>query len=276
MNLSQHFALTTANKVNRIVKPLATEFNIKHFRYLKLYNDGSRVLLSNYSDCTKFIYEQGHYKNMWFDGEFPEYLTEGWHVWDVMRTIHCGGEISPLEKEINHILDLYHGRTFVNKGVGFYEIYTFDSNHSGIYQIDYGLLKHFILYFKEQAKKLIEESEKEKIIIPLKKNLAEHFYHPRKEKIIEFLKNTHIKRYYLDGKYSGVYLTAKEARCVYWLIQGKSAEEISMIENNSVRTVECHLENIRKKLNCYKQIQIVHILLEIGFIDYARFFYNSS
>ena len=85
------------------------------------------------------------------------------------------------------------------------------------------------------------------------------------------LNNTRVNRYYLGGKFDGVYLTAKEAQCAYWLIQGKSAEEISMIEKNSVRTTEVHLDNIRRKLNCSKQTQILTTLFEVGFLNYKKF-----
>lgn len=272
LDLSQHCSITTANQVRKIIVPLSSAFQIKHFRYLKLYNNGSRIILSNFADCTRFMYELGHYKTMWYDGAFPDKLTEGWHMWDVMRTLSCGNiimpkEITSFEREINQNLGLFHGVTYINKGIGFYEIYSFDSATPAIYEIDYKLLKKFMLYFKEQAKKLIEQSEHEKLSIKLARPIDEHGLASTKDKISTFLQETRVTRYYLDGKYRNIYLTAKEAQCVYWLIQGKSAEEIALIEQISKRTVEDYLENIRGKLQCSKQTQIARILLETGFLD---------
>ena len=64
-----------------------------------------------------------------------------------------------------------------------------------------------------------------------------------------------------------MYLTEKEVHCVYWLLKGKSAEEIASIEGNTKKTVQFHFENIRRKLNCYKQTQIVPIILKSGILD---------
>lgn len=267
LDLERHFALTTSPTVSKIITPLTKLFYIKHFRYLKLYNNGSRIILSNNPDCTRFLYELGHYKKMWFDGEYPEQLTEGWHILEVMRTINCEGEVTPFEKEINKLLGVFHGITYIEKSVGYYEIYTFDTNHADIYSIDNKLLKQFIVYFKEQARKLIEQGEQEKIIIRLKQPLLEPDPYSHREKFSSFLEQTRVNRYYLGGKYRDVFLTAKEAQCAYWLIQGKSAEEIAMIESTSAKTTLFHLENIRRKLTCSKQTQIVRILLEMGFLE---------
>lgn len=261
-DLTNHFSTTSAKEVNKLVAPLTATFNIKHFRYLKLYHDGSRVLLSNYPNCTRFMYEEGHYKKMWFDGEFPECLTDGWHFWDVLSMIENGREKDSFEKEINQLLDLYHGLTFVQQGLGFYEIYTFDSNTPAIYQVDKKLLLHFILYFRAQANKLIHVAENEKIYVPIKQSLLNQVKSQNDKRIIEFLNKTPINRFYLGGKYSHVYLTSKELQCVLWLTQGKSAEEIAIIEGNSAKTIESHLENVRKKLDCFKQTQLIRIVLE--------------
>ncbi len=259
IDLNQHFSITSAKQISAITAPLVQHFGIKHFRYLKLYQDKSRVLLSDFPDCTRFVYEDGTYQKMWFDGEFTDGLTPGCHLWAVLR----GDEKSPFEHEINKTLGLYHGMTFVNAVNNYWEIYTFDSDNLGIYQIDKQIFTHFITYFKEQAANLIVRGESERITVP-NSDKIEIFPHANKNNILNFLKNTRIKRYYLSGKYRDVYLTSKEAQCIYWLIEGKSADEIAMIEGNSIKTINRHLENVRIKLNCYKQTQLVKIILESG------------
>ena len=56
-------------------------------------------------------------------------------------------------------------------------------------------------------------------------------------------------------------------QCVYWLIEGKSADEIAIIEGKSIKTINRHLENVRTKLNCYKQTQLVKIILDSGIFE---------
>jgi hypothetical protein len=55
-------------------------------------------------------------------------------------------------------------------------------------------------------------------------------------------------------------LTAKEKDCLKWMIQGKTAVEIGIIVGSSPRTVEKHLENIKKKISPFSK------LTEIAFI----------
>ena len=262
MDLEHHLSITSAAQIDRIVTPLTHALGVKHFRYLKLYGDGSRVLLSNYPDCTRYIYETDRYRQMWFDGEFPQYLIKGWYAWNINRLSDDSKEEETFEKELNHQLSLYHGVTFVSPGLNYYEIFSFDMESSIIYQADKNLFSRFMFYFKDQANKLIERAEHEKILISLKQNLFNISLNKNAIAGAEFLENTQINRYYLRGQYSNVYLTAKEAQYIYWLIQGKTAEETAVIESVQTKTVQCHLENIRRKLGCYKQTQLVRIMLE--------------
>lgn len=266
INLAGHISITSAPEVHKIVAPLTHVLNIKHFRYLKLYGDGSRILLSNYPDYTRFTYESDRYQAMWFDGEFPEYLKDGQYAWCSNKLNNTTNQAT-LEEEINNLMGLYHGVTFVSEGLNYFEIFCFDTVEPIIYHVEKKLFSRFMLYFKDQARKLIAQAENEKIFIPLKKNIFDFFENKKSSKSLEFLENTKMNRYYLSGKYSNIYLTAKEKKCVDWLIQGKTAEETAAIEGVHLKTVQCHLENIRKKLGCYKQTQLVRIILESGCYD---------
>lgn len=266
-DLEHGLAIKAAHQVDKIVAPLKHLFELKHFRYLKLYGDGSRILLSNYPDCTRYMYSEDRYRQMWFDGEFPEFLKEGHYAWNLNRLIDNSEEEAKLEQEINTVLGLYHGLTFVIPGDHFYEVFSFDTEHAKIYHLDKSIFFRFISYFKEQAGRLIAQGETEKILIPLSNNLFIHSQDQDLRGMKDFLEATKVNRYYLTGKYHDIYLTTKEMHCVYWLIQGKSAEEIALIDGSQTKTVECHFENIRRKLGCYKQTQLVKIVLENGMLD---------
>lgn len=276
LDLEQHPAIQTAAQVDKIVRPLRDAMMIKHFRYLKLYHDGSRVLLSNYPDCTRFTYNNERYKKMWFDGEFPEYLKEGSYAWNITRLNDDSTEEEKFEQEINHLLGLYHGITFVIPGIGYNEIFSFDTEHSAVYSVGEEWFFRFILYFKQEARKLIASAEHERILISPPSSASEIKLNDHHLVIQEFLKNTEINRYYLKGEYADVYLTAKEAECIYWMIHGKTAEEIATICHTRHRTVQCHLENIRKKLCCYKQTQVAKIIIESGVFGVIDQIFNRS
>lgn len=279
IDLKNHISVTSAAVVDKIISPLSDTLGIKHFRYLKLYGDGSRVLLSNYPDCTRYVYETDRYQKMWFDGEFPQYLKKGEYAWNINRLNDDSKEEEKFEEELNNQLGLYHGITFVSPSSNYYEIFSFDTEDAMIYVADKYLFSRFMLYFRSEANKLIQYSENEKILIPLKQNLFDIALCENKMQVSRFLNETKISRYYLKGQYANVYLTSKEAQCVYWLIQGKTAQEIAIIENAQTKTVQCHLENIRRKLGCYKQTQLVKIILEadiFGVIDHRENSVNAS
>ena len=170
INLTDHISITSAPEIHKIITPLIHALNIKHFRYLKLYGDGSRILLSNDPDYTRFTYETGRYQKMWFDGEFPEYLRDGQYAWNTNK-LNNSTEQATLEEEINKLMGFYHGVTFVSEGLNCYEIFCFDTAESTIYNVQKNLFSRFILYFKDSARKLIAQAENEKIFIPLKKNI---------------------------------------------------------------------------------------------------------
>lgn len=60
-------------------------------------------------------------------------------------------------------------------------------------------------------------------------------------------------------------LTPRETDCLFFVIRGKTAKEISRFLNISVKTVEHHIENIRQKLNCKNKNEIICKAFQNGF-----------
>jgi DNA-binding CsgD family transcriptional regulator len=261
IDLEQHFCITCADKVSKIAAPLVTTFDIKHFRYLKVFHDGSRIILSNYPDCVRYTYEEGNYVNMWFDNARSSFLQERWHHWNINSVLDASEVNTQLEKEISELLGLSHGITSVEVGDNFYEVFSFDTDHANIYLIDKTLLSRFIFYFRDTARHLIKRAESEKIILP-SKAASNRISEQVMQEMLSYLSETTINRYYLGPQYNDTYLTAKEVSCIYWMLSGKTAEEIGLITNTRPKTIQRHLENIKFKLNCAKQTQIIKIFLE--------------
>lgn len=65
---------------------------------------------------------------------------------------------------------------------------------------------------------------------------------------------------------SNVYLSKKEIECINWMIKGKSSGEMATILNLSKRTIETHVNNIKRKLNCYKQFQLGYLIGKYGYL----------
>lgn len=73
-------------------------------------------------------------------------------------------------------------------------------------------------------------------------------------------------RFYLPNR-DALYLTKRELECLIWLAQGKSAEESSLILLISRRTVETHIRNLKEKMGCYKQTDLVRKAFHLGILN---------
>lgn len=70
-----------------------------------------------------------------------------------------------------------------------------------------------------------------------------------------------IKRhYYINTTMGEIALTKRELETLNLLLAGKTAKETARLLNISPRVVDEYLENLRRKLNCRKKIEIYKVL----------------
>lgn len=74
--------------------------------------------------------------------------------------------------------------------------------------------------------------------------------------------------YTLNSEYTPIPLTEKQENCLFLLVRGKTVKEIAKILQLSPRTVECHIEAIKIKLDCQYKSEIVGKAIEKGFLHY--------
>lgn len=63
------------------------------------------------------------------------------------------------------------------------------------------------------------------------------------------------KTIFKNGK--AIHLTEREAQCLHYLSQGKSAKETSTMLHISQRTVEFHLNNVKEKAGCRSKLELL-------------------
>lgn len=165
-----------------------------------------------------------------------------------------------MQQEINSRFDLSHGINYVKRSQDFFELFSFASSNDHIYDAKKSQLNRFIYYFKEQAKDLIEGAEQDRIIVPIH-SPPRSIDNPDVNEI-QFSKLTQVSRYYLSGPYQGIYLTNREVECLNWSVMGKTMEEISIILYISKKTVERHIDNIKRKLHLEKQSQLISFAID--------------
>lgn len=56
-------------------------------------------------------------------------------------------------------------------------------------------------------------------------------------------------------------LSKREAECLHYLINGKTARETALLIHLSPRTVELHLNNLKEKFNCRKKSELIATII---------------
>lgn len=155
----------------------------------------------------------------------------------------------PILIDSKEMLDIEYGITIIKQeedGFGFYNLGTKSSDSSIInsYVNKLDQYENFILSFQEKANTILRAAKNLKLCIN-----SESVIHKTKKPGYQF------------GK---LHFTEREFECVSYLTRGKTAEEIAIILSISKRTVETHIQNIKRKMNCYNQFRLGYLLGRLG------------
>lgn len=71
-----------------------------------------------------------------------------------------------------------------------------------------------------------------------------------------------IKKYFLSTVSGDIYLSKRQAQCLFNAIQGKRIKEIARLLNLSARTIEDNLRAIRQKLSCRNKNDLIATLFD--------------
>lgn len=258
---NNHISYTSCHDIAEIIKPFR-QFGISFFVYVKIFPDGSRISLNNDVLWSKFFFENfSKYTN----GEIFE-ITE-----EEKPTLLK--ELWTLKKENNLMLidnerefNLGNGIDIILPGKEYTEFFVFgaDKNKTemnSFYLNHFDLLTQAMFYFKEKGKQIIKKAERDGLIyLPYDRN-TEAQPSINKEKI---MKEIQPSRYYLNGQYQDIYLTRSEYQCLKLTSGLKSIKEVANALNLGQRTVETHLNNVKRKFQCHKKsdfMKIIHQLL---------------
>lgn len=151
----------------------------------------------------------------------------------------------PILIDSKEMLGMEYGVTLIRQegdGYGFYNIgaKSTDSSIINEYVNKLDQYDNFIQAFQEKADTILHTAKK------LKLSICSELPTDRRKKL---------------GYQSGdLYLTEREFQCVNYLSLGKTAEEIAVILKISKRTAESHIQNIKRKMNCYNQFRLGYLL----------------
>ncbi|MBI5448679.1 MAG: helix-turn-helix transcriptional regulator [Gammaproteobacteria bacterium] len=245
-----HPFLTLCPAINEIIKPLRDTLNIVHFIYLKSYDDGRRIYLSNQVTPFKAYLDEGHYAYGYCESNPQDYVDQA-ALWSTLPNQHI------FEFRRAHF-NLSHGISFSFKNKeGYSEFMSLcgDANHPEIvnaYFNHFDFIKKFRSVFLKKAENIIEQLEPHALTLPHKNETPPLF---RQANTSSLKKGTmKVEHHELNCH---VILSKQQSQCFRLLLEGKTAKNISVILKLSPRTVEEYIKIIRLKLNARSSKELI-------------------
>ena len=265
IDLKNHFCLQNSEQLKKINQPLQL-LGLDSFCYTSIdLKTSERYILTDHPDWTHFAYKSDFYASEIVKKIETINLIECF-VWDDFSH----------DPHYDHILQqahahgLRHGITLMHYTEDRANMYYASTNETmdcdtKLFSIKDQLMD-YIPYFHFSAKALIAES-------------ANHAFIVRKNQIAELEKNEadakKLKLFYdaISVKHlvineQGDSLTHQETLCVYLALCGKLTKQISEQLAISIRTVEKHLANARKKLNIKPSESLLGKLFESMYFNH--------
>ncbi len=260
------FAINATAQIKGICEPLQNYLGISCFGYLKIYNDCSYISLMN-----------------GFQGYQRKYFT---HIKSLDPYFHFNLRISPYNqakcflwptkyKKLYPIMallkeyNIWHGFSISYRYKDYCELFYFafdkdENDKAQFYVQNSQLLEKFCNYFKTQAADLIDDSDKSKLAVYQDKfdtSYLEGSNGDRQQFLNEI--NSAENSFLINKSRSLINLTPRESECISIYMQNRTIKEIGKFLNLSPRTVERHIENVKKKLGVNYKSQLVDIFSNI-------------
>ena len=248
MELKNHFALTSANEVNDICRPLK-DIGITYFNYLKIYKDGSRELLTTNAPWIDHFYKNALYLTAGVV-DVEHLLPKGYFLWSELDLN------DPAYSQGQESFNIDNGVSFLIKRDEITYLYIFastkDNMHiNNFYIRNVDLFRRFIQYFHDRGSDLIKQAKSNKIVLPqqqiINSNRLKNIEIPSNVRR-SFYKKTKMDKFYLLDVSDDLYLTPKQAEVATYLVVGATAKQCARQLGISYRTVETYIEEIKQKI----------------------------
>lgn len=261
LNFEQNLAIVSHQRVFAICNLLFRSTQVNYFDYTREYDDYSRIWLGTNPHWTLYLYDKEYVKVTDFRKN-GKLLNTGWYTWDgLAKSVHFQKERELFYSKLSdakNCFKIMNGIALVENQHQFREYYSFGTNNPDCQIIDEYLLHKesfdtFILYFKQEAHDLIKKANDQRIILPYSRKEKIFIDPPENQNCFE------IDKYFLNGKYRDIYLSKRQYECLKYLAQGNKIKAVAKILAISPKTVESHLELIKRKLSCHTTSQLLDI-----------------
>lgn len=275
-NILLHPDFTHASDIEEICRPLE-KLGIDYFSHVILENGNSFCGLGKNPAFAENYLRRKYYN---FDSHLSKIDNHIEYI--VQDSVEHFGETEKLFLDcksygLNHIFTILHR---VNDKTNAYHFATNRRNEkmNEIYLKNFALLQNFISYFKEKMnsnKKLMQAYD---IKFQIEKEISGYQSDGAinlSSDISTCINSIKPKRHYLlDSK--NTYITEREFECLFWLHNGKTAEEIATILKITERTVRAHINSLKDKLECRTLFQLGEKISQLNLTNLIHLFNQNK
>lgn len=249
MNIEQHHCFAFVSDIDQIVQPLEQFFGLHSFVYLKIFENGSELRLTNQPSWIKHYFEKQLYAQNVFEN--PSVLH------DKTRLLWSALPQHQVVLDSARNFNIAHGITFIEPqpdGCEYFFLGATSDNPAAMqyYCNHIDLLERFLLYFKEKAAPIIKSAEKSPFSL---RGKSEHSLDLITSPAVD--KEAFLRA--IDTHQVQIF-SQREIDCIKLLISGYTYKMIGIALEISPRTVESHIENIKKKSHCYTKSELIRYL----------------
>jgi len=250
--LTSHILFAKYKKVQALCKPLA-KLGIVGFIYIRRYNDGRFIDLSNQIEWTDF------FLNKYLHEEYSAGVVEDHMLSEGGVSFWCTEPDNLIWQEGAEVFGFGNGISIYSHKEHYCEIFCFygkkeDHFLNKFFMQSFPLLEKFAHYFRENIQPdILESYEKQDFLYTPSKYLHSKTNVLLKEEEKAFLHEISMK----DKK---DVLSVREQECVMLGASGKTAKETAQVLQISPRTVEVHIAHAKEKLGCKNFKELCSIL----------------
>lgn len=250
------YATTMSPHIRTICNPLFSNLDFSGFAHIKIFPNNKMLHLTSDSYWSKEYFEREFYnKNDCFEN-FRRSLSE-----NETKSLIITGSVRDEYTTWLYEFDIWNSCSIYKKHNDIIEGWAFGTHKKNKRILDFYLnkkeiLNHFIYYFNEKVKNLLNVDGQKNLII-LDKNIGEISSTLEEINLQEYLEKTYIKYFFIEVDNKEVFITKRELEYLTYLLRGYSTKGIALNMDISPRTAESYFDTIKNKMHLKNKKDVI-------------------